>query len=116
LNTLDDTSLDELSVLFKALGHPLRLKILQILAENCSCSSDNGNGFCVWEINDRISLPQPYISKHLKILRDCGILDYTRNGNTVTYQFSTPGIIDKLTGFLDQCRRCCCPPANEQES
>ena len=64
----------------KALGHPVRLQILQSLGEknNCCC-----NDFCA-----SIPLAQSTISQHLKILNRAGIIDYRPVGNCSYYSLN----------------------------
>ena len=81
---------NDLSMLFKILSNPTRLKIISILIKKSKSYSDkNYDGVCVCEFNNDIDLPQPYISKHLKILRDSNILKFKRDGNKIIYSFSS---------------------------
>ena len=52
--------------LFKALGHPARIRIIEHLLHynGCSCG----------EIVPKLPLAQPTVSQHLKVLKDVGIL------------------------------------------
>lgn len=63
---------------FKALGEPTRLKIINILASE-------GGYFCVGAMAKRLGISQPAVSQHLKILKDAGILDSKRMGFHVHY-------------------------------
>jgi DNA-binding transcriptional ArsR family regulator len=92
----------KLADLFKALANPVRLKILDILISKCNCSI-KGPGCCVGEINSEIELPQPYISKHLKILNDCGILSYRRDANKIYYSFADSTILRELAQYVGKC-------------
>jgi DNA-binding transcriptional ArsR family regulator len=92
------------AALFSALSNPIRLMILDTLA---SCCSETAGGPCVCEINQRLGLPQPYISKHLKILKECGILEYSREGNKIIYRFAGNGIIAELLECLEKYKGCC---------
>ncbi len=80
-----DTDYDKLADFFSVLTNPVRLKILDYLISECckrkeSCCS-------VSDIYLELGLPQPLISKHLKILKDKGLLDFTRQGNRILYHF-----------------------------
>ncbi len=57
---------DELAGIFKALGHPTRLKIVEHLIQinTCVCK----------EIVDIFPFSQSTISQHLKLLKDSGIV------------------------------------------
>jgi ArsR family transcriptional regulator len=61
----------------KALGHPTRLAIVEMLAtgERCVC-----------EINEHISADHSTISKHLSILKKAGILSDRKQGLNVYYR------------------------------
>jgi len=62
--------------IFKALSDPIRLEICEFLRDGEKC---------VCEIVPRINLVQPLISRHLKILKECGIVDDRREGNRKLY-------------------------------
>lgn len=63
--------------LFKALAHPRRLEIIQLLREQKLCVSD---------IHTMLDLPQANISQHLMILRDAGVVMTSREGKQIYYQ------------------------------
>jgi len=62
--------------IFKALSDPVRLSILDSLR--------NGEK-CVCEIVPLFNLIQPVVSRHLKILKDCGIIKSRKEGNRRLY-------------------------------
>ena len=101
----DEKKYEEIANVFKALTNPIRLKILDVLISNCKKSEC----CCVTEINYKIDLPQPYISKHLKILSDSGILEYKRDGNKIYYSFkkTNRNELKHILGFLEKCCKCC---------
>lgn len=72
----------QLSGTFKALAHPTRIGILQILRE--------ADELCVCHIYERLDLEQSNISQHLKILRDQGILETRREGSMIMYRAKDP--------------------------
>jgi ArsR family transcriptional regulator len=57
---------DRLSTMLKALGHPVRLEMLQVL-------SDSGESNCV-DLTRHAGLAQSTISEHLRVLRDAGLI------------------------------------------
>jgi DNA-binding transcriptional ArsR family regulator len=70
------------AAVFKALGHPTRLTIINMLA---------GEGEkCVCEIVDRLGFDQSTISKHLSVLRAVGIVASRKDGLNVIYSLSMP--------------------------
>ncbi len=100
----DDSNYEKIANVFQALTNPTRLRILDVLIKNCECSK---NECCVNDINEKIDLPQPYISKHLKVLKDCDILTYRKEANRIYYSFKSNGVIDELINYLTNCRKCC---------
>ena len=61
---------------FKALAHPIRLKIVQTLK--------NGP-LCVCTLNENVEFSQSNLSQHLKILKDAGILKTEKDGLRILY-------------------------------
>ena len=61
------TSVDrEVAVLAKALGHPARVRIMQLLLAHDAC-------YC-GQLVDELSLAQATVSQHLKALKDAGLI------------------------------------------
>ncbi|MDQ0991736.1 helix-turn-helix transcriptional regulator [Streptomyces sp. V3I7] len=94
---LDDERATELARVFKALGDPVRLRLLSMIA------SREGGEVCVCEMTPAFDLSQPTISHHLKLLRQAGLIDCERRGTWV-YYWVLPGILDRLAGFLTTSR------------
>lgn len=65
--------------LFKALSDPTRLRIVRLMAANAQ-------ELCVCELVDSLDEPQYHVSRHLKDLRDCGLLTTERDGRWVYYR------------------------------
>ncbi|GHH38652.1 ArsR/SmtB family transcription factor [Lentzea cavernae] len=70
----------ELSTMFKALGDPVRLRLLSMIA------SRPGGEVCVCELTPAFDLSQPTISHHLKLLRQAGLVGSERRGTWVYYR------------------------------
>jgi DNA-binding transcriptional ArsR family regulator len=70
-----------------ALADSTRLILLYALAE----SPRN-----VGELTEELGQPQPTISRHLKILRERGMVTATRQGTTVQYALADSRVIDAL--------------------
>jgi ArsR family transcriptional regulator len=64
------------SEIFKALAHPTRVQILQLLR--------NGEK-CVCEIVPALKMEQPNVSRHLYVLKKEGILSCRKEGLKVIY-------------------------------
>jgi len=50
----------------------------------------------VTELADALNLPQPTVSRHLKILRERGLVEAHREGTGVIYSLSVPEIITAI--------------------
>lgn len=72
---------------FKALAHPLRIKILELLADG----DKNVN-----EIQSLIGSEGSAVSQHLTVLRAKNIVTGTKDGNRVIYSLRDPMIIELL--------------------
>lgn len=83
----------ELAKVFRALGDPVRLRLLSMI------SSRAGGEVCVCELTPAFELSQPTISHHLKLLRHAGLIDCERRGTWV-YYWLLPEMTDKLAGIL----------------
>lgn len=84
----------ELATMFKALGDPVRLRLLSLIAGH------PGGQACVCEISATFDVSQPTISHHLKLLRSAGLLDCQRRGTWV-YYWVIPAALHRLSAMLD---------------
>jgi ArsR family transcriptional regulator len=71
--------------LFKALGDPARVRIVNLLA-----TSDEP--VCVCELTPALRLSQPTVSHHLKKLTDAGLLDREQRGVWAYYSLDREAI------------------------
>ncbi|MER0480525.1 metalloregulator ArsR/SmtB family transcription factor [Streptomyces sp. Edi2] len=90
---LDEEQAAELSKVFKALGDPVRLRLLSMIASRA------GGEVCVCDLTPAFDLSQPTISHHLKHLRQAGLIDSERRGTWVYYRL-LPQMTDRLAGIL----------------
>jgi len=90
---LDSDWAGELARMFKALGDPVRLRILSLIA------SHEGGECCVCDISPAFEVSQPTISHHLKTLREAGLLDCERRGTWV-YYWVNPAALEQLSAVL----------------
>lgn len=67
---------EEMSLILKALAHPVRLKMVELLLEN-EC--------CVNNLSIILGIPQSTSSQHLGILRNSGIIYPTKQGTKTCY-------------------------------
>ncbi|MCV7150634.1 ArsR/SmtB family transcription factor [Mycolicibacterium pyrenivorans] len=90
---LDEAACVSLAQMFKALGDPVRLRLLSLIAGH------SGAEACVCDISGTFDLSQPTISHHLKVLRSAGILDSERRGSWVYYRI-IPAALQRLSAVL----------------
>ncbi|KAK1186142.1 metalloregulator ArsR/SmtB family transcription factor [Streptomyces sp. NBS 14/10] len=90
---LDEAQSVELAKVFKALGDPVRLRLLSMIASRA------GGEVCVCDLTPAFDLSQPTISHHLKLLRQAGLIDCERRGTWV-YYWLLPEMTDRLSGIL----------------
>jgi ArsR family transcriptional regulator len=79
---------------FKALGDPVRLRLLSLIAARA------GGEVCVCDLTDAFTLTGPTISHHLKVLREAGLVDCERRGTWV-YYWIVPARLAALSQLLD---------------
>ena len=91
---LDENQAADLAKVFKALGDPVRLRLMSMIA-----SRGETGEVCVCELTPAFDLSQPTISHHLKLLRQAGLIDCERRGTWV-YYWVLPGVLDRLAAFL----------------
>ena len=72
---------DLLSAQCKALGDPVRLRIMCILPKSPNCEHRNN----VSQLSEILGLTQPTISHHLKILKQAGLIDSKKMCRDVFY-------------------------------
>ena len=83
----------DLSQMFKALGDPVRLRLLSRVASHA------GGEACVCDLSGGFDLTQPTISHHLKVLREAGLLECERRGTWV-YYWVVPSALAQLSAVL----------------
>ena len=78
---------------FKALGHPVRLQIVQYLVDHGACFSG--------DVSSQLPVAASTASQHLKILREAGVIVGTVDGPRRCYCVRKEAIRD-LQDFLGQ--------------
>lgn len=79
--------------MLKALSDPVRLRLLSVVA------SHGGGEACVCDISAGITVSQPTVSHHLKVLRNAGLLASERRGSWVYYRV-IPEALQQLSTLL----------------
>ncbi|OGK17482.1 hypothetical protein A2774_05555 [Candidatus Roizmanbacteria bacterium RIFCSPHIGHO2_01_FULL_39_12c] len=80
------------SELLKALSHPKRLEIIQLLRDK---------KLTVSEIQEMLDLPQANLSQHLMVMRDAEVVEAKRNGKQIYYRLAHKNFI-KASDLLRQ--------------
>ena len=72
----------------KAIGHPLRIAIIDFLGagEQCVC-----------DIATHIGSERSNVSRHLSVLVNAGLLDCRKDGLKVIYRLETPCVLEFLS-------------------
>jgi ArsR family transcriptional regulator len=91
---LDGDRATAFAPMFKALGDPVRLRLLSMIA------SARGGEVCVNDLSGEFHLSGPTISHHLKVLRQAGLVDSDRRGTWVYYRL-VPAALTVMTALLD---------------
>jgi DNA-binding transcriptional ArsR family regulator len=84
----------------------LKQEIMQLEADFCAALSDPTRIFILYALNEaplnvtelthELSLPQPTISRHLKVLRERGLVYTQRQGTVITYHLTDQRIIQAM--------------------
>jgi ArsR family transcriptional regulator len=78
---------------FKAIGDPVRLRLLSLIASHA------GGEACVCDLSGVFELTGPTISHHLKVLREAGLITGERRGTWVYYRIQ-PEALSRLSAVL----------------
>jgi DNA-binding transcriptional ArsR family regulator len=78
---------DPVTTLFKALAHPTRVAILDLL---------RGGEQCVCHLEAALRLRQAYVSQQLSVLREAGIVADERDGLNIYYRVVMPAVYSLL--------------------
>lgn len=74
-----------ISTVLRALGEPLRLRLLGLLRDH---------ELCVNELARASGASQANVSKHLAVLRQAGLVDCRRDGHSMYYRVADPGLFE----------------------
>jgi ArsR family transcriptional regulator len=90
---LDESAAAGLAQVFKALGDPVRLRLVSLIGAH------QGGEVCVCDLTTAFDLTQPTISHHLKVLRQAGIITSERRGTWVYYRLE-PAALGRMAALL----------------
>jgi DNA-binding transcriptional ArsR family regulator len=84
----------------------LELEVTQLHAEICAGLADPSRILILYELSQsprnvtelctNLSMPQPLVSRHLKVLRERGMVNTERRGTVIVYSLANPKIIEAL--------------------
>ncbi|MGE4454453.1 MAG: ArsR/SmtB family transcription factor [Sphaerochaeta sp.] len=92
----DAGQFEEAAKLFKTLGNPMRLAIIEAL---------HNRSYCVCELAEQLGMHKSATSKHLSLLNQLGVISMEREGTRVN-------CILKMTCVLEMLH-CAVPPRKE---
>lgn len=87
---LNDEQLGQCSDVFKALGHPARLRMVAELF---------GGEQCVCTLRDAVGLDMSTVSRHLSVLRQAGVVHSRKEGNWAYYSLKLQ-CVEQFLGCL----------------
>ena len=70
---LSDAQVDSFAADFDILAHPIRIRLLDLLATH-------GGKVCVCDLEATVPVKQPTVSHHLKLLRRAGLIEWEKRG------------------------------------
>jgi ArsR family transcriptional regulator len=70
---------------FKAMGHPTRLFILDELGKQERC---------VHELTEMVGADVSTVSKHLSLLKESGLVEYDKRGTQIFYSLAAPCVLN----------------------
>lgn len=80
-------SYEETAARFKALAHPARLKMLDLL---------RGGELCVCHLERALDKRQAYVSQQLMVLREAGVVASRKEGLSIYYRISDTAVFHLL--------------------
>jgi len=108
MKTIELPDRDERLVhIFKALGNPLRLRLVRYMAEHPQCITG--------DLVAATDLAQSTVSEHLKVLREAGVVAGTVDGPARCYCLNQDTLrwMREEVAALTQELEACCAPAGE---
>jgi ArsR family transcriptional regulator len=90
---LSNDAVDATAALFRALGDPARVRILNVVATRAE-------PVCICELTAPLGLAQPTVSHHVRKLVDAGLLDREQRGKWA-YLSLRPDAMSRLASLTD---------------
>ena len=93
----------EIAVICKALGDENRVQIIKMLT---------GGELCACKILDAFNITQPTLSHHMKILTDCSLVNFRKEGKWTYYSINC----EKFSDFKNAISEFTCTIATPKKS
>jgi len=93
---MDKKLAEHVAEILKAVAHPVRLQIVELLETK---------EMCVGDIVSALGGKQAITSQQLNMMKDKGILNCRRNGTKVYYRIENKNVIRLLYCIYDHCDR-----------
>jgi ArsR family transcriptional regulator, arsenate/arsenite/antimonite-responsive transcriptional repressor len=90
---------DSTAAAFQALSHPVRLRILRMLARRDAC--------CCKDVVSEIGLAQSTVSQHLKVLVEAGLVHYRPERQASRYSMDGAALRAVSEAFGGLVEACC---------
>ena len=91
MNQQDHLRAQERAEVLKALGHPTRVYIVDLIARE--------GAQCVCDITEGIGVDTSTVSRHLSLLKNAGVLFDRKKGTTVYYDLTCDCIGEFMSGL-----------------
>lgn len=91
---MDDKVAEHVAEVLKAVAHPVRLQIVELLEKDEKCVGD---------IAEALGGKQSITSQQLNMMKDKGILSCRRDGAKVYYRIENKSVIKLLHCIYDHC-------------
>lgn len=98
-STLTDEEARATAELFRALGDPARVRLVNLLATN-------GAAVCMCDLIEPVGLSQPTVSHHMRKLVDAGLVEREQRGKWAFFSLKRDAV-EKLAVVADLKGVCC---------
>ncbi len=93
---IDQATLERVANTLKAVAHPVRLRIIELLEDR---------EMCVNELIDSLGTKPAITSQQLGLMKDRGVLSSRRDGNHVYYRVSNPNVLRVIDCIREHCEQ-----------
>jgi len=106
-----DGTMDRMTRVAKALGDPIRLGMLDVMAQGRACcglpepsergvpGKEDPSGICVCDFQEHFGLGQSKVSYHLRVLKEAGLVREEQRGKWTFYAIDGEAASEALDAF-----------------